>query len=49
MCSATGKGTVTYTRLGADLTTNWTVADQNQKTDVSLHVILADGQCAAFL
>jgi hypothetical protein len=48
-CDGTGRGTVTYTRSGADPTTNWTVADQNQKTDVSLHVILADGRCAAFL
>jgi len=48
-CDATGKGMVTYTRLGADPAVNWTVADQNQKTDVSLHVILADGRCAAFL
>lgn len=49
VCDATGKGTVTYTRLGADPAANWTVADQNQKTDVSLHVILVDGRCAAFL
>jgi hypothetical protein len=49
MCDATGHGMVTYTRSGADPTMNWTVADQNQKTDVSLHVILMDGRCAAFL
>jgi hypothetical protein len=49
MCDASGRVMMTYTRSGADPTTNWTVADQNLTTDVTLHVILVDGRCAAFL
>ncbi len=42
-CSG-GKGTLTYTRTGADKTKNWTVADHVQETDVTAHVlILSDG------
>jgi hypothetical protein len=45
-CDATKKAT--YTRSGADPKTNWTVADHNPTTDVTLHPILVDNSCGTF-
>jgi hypothetical protein len=45
-CDATNKPT--YTRSGADPKTNWTVADHNPTTDVTLHPILVDNSCGTF-
>jgi hypothetical protein len=45
---ANGKGTLTYTRSGADSTMNWTVGDHNTKTDVTLHPMSADSSCGTF-
>jgi hypothetical protein len=46
-CDAATKS-ATYTRSGADPATNWTVADHNPKTDVTLHPILVDNSCGTF-
>ena len=46
-CDATTKS-ATYTRTGADPKTNWTVADHNPTTDVTLHPILVDTSCGTF-
>jgi hypothetical protein len=46
-CDATTKS-ATYTRSGADPKTNWTVADHNPTTDVTLHPILVDTSCGTF-
>jgi hypothetical protein len=48
VCDATKHGTLTYTRTGADPSTNWTVADHNQTTDLTLHPLMADTQCGTF-
>ena len=48
VCDANRQGTLTYTRTGADPTTNWTVADHNQNTDLTLHPLMADTQCGTF-
>jgi hypothetical protein len=45
---ANNKGTLTYTRLGTDPATNWTVGDHNTKTDVTLHPMSADSSCGTF-
>ena len=45
---ANNKGTLTYTRVGTDPTTNWTVGDHNTKTDVTLHPMSADSSCGTF-
>jgi hypothetical protein len=45
-CDGTNKPT--YTRSGADPKTNWTVADHNATTDVTLHPILVDNSCGTF-
>jgi hypothetical protein len=45
---ANNKGTLTYTRAGADPTTNWTVGDHDTKTDVTLHPMSADSSCGTF-
>jgi hypothetical protein len=45
---ANNKGTLTYTRLGADPATNWTVGDHNTKTDITLHPMSADTSCGTF-
>jgi hypothetical protein len=47
-CGADKKGTLNYTRLGADPSTNWTVGDHNTKTDVTLHPAMAEGNCGTF-
>jgi hypothetical protein len=47
VCSG-NKGTLTYTRSGADPTTNWTVGDHSTKTDVTLHPMSADTSCGTF-
>jgi hypothetical protein len=39
-----GKGTLTYTRVGADKTKNWTVADQNAETDLTTHVVIVSDE-----
>jgi len=46
-CDATTRS-ATYTRSGADPKTNWTVADHNPTTDVTLHPILVDTSCGTF-
>ena len=46
-CDATTMS-ATYTRSGADPKTNWTVADHNPTTDVTLHPILVDTSCGTF-
>jgi hypothetical protein len=48
VCDATKNGKLTYTRTGADSSTNWTVADHNQTTDLTLHPLMADTQCGTF-
>jgi hypothetical protein len=48
VCDATQQGTLTYTRTGSDPSTNWTVADHNQTTDVTLHPLMMDSQCGTF-
>jgi hypothetical protein len=45
---ANNKGSLTYTRSGADPTTNWTVGDHNTKTDVTLHPMSVDSSCGTF-
>ena len=45
---ANNKGTLTYTRTGADPTTNWTVGDHATKTDVTLHPMSVDSSCGTF-
>src|SRR5450432_421004 len=45
---ANNKGTLTYTRSGADPATNWTVGDHNTKTDITLHPMSADARCGTF-
>jgi hypothetical protein len=45
---ANNKGTLTYTRSGADPATSWTVGDHNTKTDVTLHPMSADTSCGTF-
>jgi hypothetical protein len=45
---ANNKGTLTYTRSGADPAANWTVGDHNTKTDVTLHPMSADTSCGTF-
>jgi hypothetical protein len=47
-CGADKKGTLSYTRSGADPSTNWTVGDHNTKTDVTLHPAMAEGNCGTF-
>lgn len=39
-----GKGTLTYTRTGADKTKNWTVADQNAESDLTTHVVIVSDE-----
>jgi hypothetical protein len=39
-----GKGTLTYTRTGADKTKNWTVADQNADSDLTTHVVIVSDE-----
>ena len=46
-CDATTRS-ATYTRSGTDPKTNWTVADHNPTTDVTLHPILVDNSCGTF-
>jgi hypothetical protein len=48
VCNAAQQGTLTYTRNGSDPSTNWTVADQNQTTDVTLHPLMMESQCGTF-
>lgn len=48
MCDATKHGSLTYTRTGSDPSTNWTVADHNGTTDLTLHPLMADSQCGTF-
>jgi hypothetical protein len=45
---ANNKGSLTYTRSGADPTTNWTVGDHATKTDVTLHPMSVDTSCGTF-
>jgi hypothetical protein len=42
------KGTLTYTRSGADPATRWTVGDHDTKTDVTLHPMSVDSSCGTF-
>ncbi|HEX3697034.1 MAG TPA: hypothetical protein VH374_16775 [Polyangia bacterium] len=48
VCDSTKHGTLTYTRTGTDPSMNWTVADHNQTTDLTLHPLMADTQCGTF-
>ena len=48
LCDANQQGLLTYTRSGSDPSTNWTVADQNQTTDVTLHPLMMESQCGTF-
>ncbi len=48
ICDAAQQGTLTYTRSGSDPSTNWTVADQNPTTDVTLHPLMMESQCGTF-
>ncbi|HXI56007.1 MAG TPA: hypothetical protein VNO55_08105 [Polyangia bacterium] len=48
VCDATKHGSLTYTRTAADPSTNWTVADHNPTTDLTLHPLMADTQCGTF-
>jgi hypothetical protein len=48
VCGADKKGSLNYTRSGADPSTNWTVGDHNTKTDVTLHPAMAEGNCGTF-
>jgi len=48
VCDAAQQGTLTYTRTGSDPSTNWTVADLNQTTDVTLHPLMMESQCGTF-
>ena len=45
---ANNKGSLTYTRSGADPTTSWTVGDHDTKTDVTLHPMSVDSSCGTF-
>jgi hypothetical protein len=45
---ANNKGSLTYTRSGADPTTSWTVGDHATKTDVTLHPMSVDTSCGTF-
>lgn len=45
---ANNKGSLTYTRSGADATTSWTVGDHATKTDVTLHPMSVDTSCGTF-
>jgi hypothetical protein len=45
---ANNKGTLTYTRSGADPTAAWTVGDHSTKTDVTLHPMSVDTSCGTF-
>jgi hypothetical protein len=47
-CDSARHGSLTYTRSGADPSTNWTVADHNPTTDLTLHPLMADTQCGTF-
>jgi hypothetical protein len=47
-CGADRRGTLTYTRSGADPATAWTVGDHATKTDVTLHPAIASGSCGTF-
>lgn len=47
-CGADRRGTMTYTRSGADPATAWTVGDHATKTDVTLHPAIASGNCGTF-
>jgi len=42
-CSG-NKGTLTYTRSGADKTKNWTVGDHVQETDLTAHVVIVSDE-----
>lgn len=42
-CSG-GKGTLMYTRSGADKTKNWTVGDHVQATDLTAHVVIVSDE-----
>lgn len=42
-CSG-GKGTLMYTRSGADKTKNWTVGDHVQETDLTAHVVIVSDE-----
>ena len=48
VCGADQKGTLTYTRSGADPALKWTVADHNKDTDVTLHPIMVEANCGTF-
>jgi hypothetical protein len=48
LACANNKGTLTYTRLGADPSTSWTVGDHSTKTDVTLHPMSVDSSCGTF-
>jgi hypothetical protein len=47
-CGADRRGTLMYTRSGADPATAWTVGDHATKTDVTLHPAIASGNCGTF-
>lgn len=47
-CGADRRGTMTYTRSGADPATAWTVGDHETRTDVTLHPAIASGSCGTF-
>ena len=48
-CNAAMQGALTYTRLGTNSATNWTVGDHNTLTDVTLHPMMLDAtNCGTF-
>jgi hypothetical protein len=47
-CNAAMQGTLTYTRLGSNAATNWTIGDHNTLTDATLHPISLDTNCGTF-
>jgi hypothetical protein len=48
VCGADQKGTLTYTRSGANPALKWTVADHDKYTDVTLHPIMVEANCGTF-
>ena len=48
-CTSGMQGTLTYTRLGSNSATAWTVGDHNTQTDVTLHPMMLDAtNCGTF-
>jgi len=43
---ANNSANLTYTRMGTDPTTNWTVGDHNLKTDITSYVVIVSSTAA---